>query len=137
MDKITVSIQTEIRATENKTKVTRAISNIFGDVEEMIKPNLDTNLIIVELKGRESLFRFRDILKIDRIRDATRKALLKRITGKKIKFYLNKQVAFANHISLSEENSESPLGPIQVEISCEEPKSLINWLAPKKVKFGE
>ena len=137
MDEITVFIHTEIRSTESETKVARAVSNIFGDVKPIISQGLKSKVLKVELNGRESLFRFRDLLMLDRIRDATRKALLKRISGKKIRFFLNKQVAFANHISLSEEVSESPLGPILVEINYEKPESLVNWLAPKKVKSGE
>jgi len=27
--------------------------------------------------------------------------------------------------------AESPLGPIKVQIKCENPKELIDWLAPK------
>jgi predicted RNA binding protein with dsRBD fold (UPF0201 family) len=137
MDEITVFIHTEIRSTESETKVVRAVSNIFGDVKPIIIQDLKSKVLKVELNGRESLFRFRDLLKLDRIRDTTRKALLKRISGKKIRFFLNKQVAFANRISLSEEVSESPLGPILVEINYEKPESLVNWLAPKKVKSGE
>jgi len=35
------------------------------------------------------------------------------------------------HISFSEPVGESPLGPIRVEVRCEDPRELINWLAPK------
>jgi predicted RNA binding protein with dsRBD fold (UPF0201 family) len=48
-----------------------------------------------------------------------------------ISFYLNKQVAFAGHISFSEESAESPLGPIRVNIETDSPEQLIDWLAEK------
>ena len=85
------------------------------------------------MKGKESLFRFRDLLRLDQIRNAARKVLFRGISEKNIVFFLNKQVAFANHISFSEEESESPLGPIRVQIICEDPQSLIIWLTPKTV----
>jgi predicted RNA binding protein with dsRBD fold (UPF0201 family) len=68
---------------------------------------------------------------MDRVRDAARKVFFAGIRGKTIGFCLNKQVAFAGHISFSEEVAESPLGPIRVTIECENPRQLIDWLAPR------
>jgi len=133
MDEITILIHAEIKSTESEEKVKRAVSNIFGDIDSMINPGFRSKMLKVELKGEESLFRFRDLLRLDSIRDASRKALSRGISGKTIVFFLNKQVAFVNHISFSEEVSESPMGPIRVEINYETPKSLVNWLAPKTV----
>ncbi|MEM3766442.1 MAG: hypothetical protein QXU46_05395, partial [Candidatus Bathyarchaeia archaeon] len=48
-----------------------------------------------------------------------------------ITFYLNKQVAYAGHVSFSKAVAESPLGPIKVQIECGNPRQLIDWLAPK------
>jgi predicted RNA binding protein with dsRBD fold (UPF0201 family) len=53
------------------------------------------------------------------------------IRGKTISFCLNKQVAFAGHVSFSEEVAESPLGPIRVTIESENPSQLIDWLASR------
>ena len=137
MDEIIISISADIRNTETEERVKKAISNIFGDVDPII--NLDSNgkIINVELFGKDSLFRFRDLLRLDRIRSASRKMLLKGIREKKILFFINKQVAYANHISFSEEVAESPLGPIRIEIKSANPKLLINWLAPKHIPSGE
>ena len=67
----------------------------------------------------------------DRIRDASRRLLLKAMRGNMISFYLNKQVAFAGHVSFSEETAESPLGPIKINIETDNPQQLIEWLAEK------
>ena len=48
-----------------------------------------------------------------------------------ISFCLNKQVAFAGHVSFSEEQAESPLGPIRVNIETDNAEQLIDWLAEK------
>jgi len=133
MDTLTVFIQTEIKPTENCEKVEEAISNIFGNVKFKIDTGNNSEILKVEMKGKESLFRFRDLLRLDQIRNAARKVLFRGISEKNIVFFLNKQVAFANHISFSEEESESPLGPIRVQILCEDPQSLIIWLTPKTV----
>ena len=133
MDTLTVFIQTEIKPTENHKKVEAAISNIFGNVKFKIDTDNNSEILKVEMKGKESLSRFRDLLRFDQIRSAARKVLFRGITEKNIVFFLNKQVAFANHISFSEEESESPLGSIHVQIICDDPQSLIIWLTPKTV----
>jgi len=133
MDEITVIIQTEIKSTESEMNVIRAVSNIFGDVRSKIDSSLNSEILKVELKGMDSLFRFKELLNLECIQNVAKKVLLKRISGKKIEFFLNKQVAFVNHISFLE-GSESPLGSIRVEINYEKPKSLIDWLVSKKVK---
>ncbi|MEM4649660.1 MAG: hypothetical protein QXP78_03220, partial [Candidatus Bathyarchaeia archaeon] len=71
---------------------------------------------------------FKDLLERERIRDAAKASLLSSIQNKELIFYLNKQVAFSNHISFCQPEAESPLGPITIKISCENPKDLINWL---------
>jgi predicted RNA binding protein with dsRBD fold (UPF0201 family) len=48
-----------------------------------------------------------------------------------VSFCLNKQVAFAGHVSFSEETAESPLGPIKINIEAESPQQLVDWLAEK------
>ncbi|MEM2108626.1 MAG: hypothetical protein QXL10_05020, partial [Candidatus Bathyarchaeia archaeon] len=73
----------------------------------------------------------RDLLRQDRIRDAARKMLFEAMHGQTISFYLNKQAAFAGHVSFSEAEAESPLGPIIVAIKCDDPRRLIDWLAPR------
>jgi predicted RNA binding protein with dsRBD fold (UPF0201 family) len=67
----------------------------------------------------------------DRIRDAARRLLFKSIRGNMVSFCLNKQVAFAGHVSFSEETGESPLGPIKINIEAEHPQQLVDWLAEK------
>ena len=73
------------------------------------------------------------MLRNDRIRDAARRFLFKSIRGNMISFFLNKQVAFAGHISFSEETAESPLGPIRVNIETDDTEQLVEWLAEKTV----
>jgi predicted RNA binding protein with dsRBD fold (UPF0201 family) len=131
MDAIVVSIDTEISPTESREKVERAVSNIFTNIKPIIKKSYNSKILLAELKGEESLIRFKDMLRLDHIRDAARKILSKGISEKTIVFFLNKQVAFVNHISFSEEDAESPLDPIRVKINCDKPKALVNWLAPR------
>ena len=131
MDEIAVRVETEVNFTEDEGKVESTVVNIFDDASIEIKPGYGGNMLIAVAEGREALFKFRRLLSLDRIRDAARKVLFGGLRGKNIRFCLNKQVAFAGHVSFCEEVGESPLGPLRVTIECENPRLLINWLTSR------
>ena len=131
MDEITVRVETDINPTEAEEKVQKAVANIFGNLSTEIKPSYKGSVLNAGAKSHEALIKFRNLLRSDRIRDAARKALFQGMRDTTISFCLNKQVAFAGHVSFSEEVAESPLGPIRVTIECENPRQLIDWLASR------
>jgi predicted RNA binding protein with dsRBD fold (UPF0201 family) len=85
-------------------------------------------------RGIDGLTKLSNLLRRERIRDAARGVLFEGLSGKFIVFYLNKQVAYVGHVSFSKPIGESPLGPIKVEIHCDNPRSLIDWLAPRTIQ---
>ncbi|MGQ9551921.1 MAG: RNA-binding domain-containing protein [Candidatus Bathycorpusculaceae bacterium] len=131
MDEISVYLEVEINPTESEEKVKQAVENVFGNVSVQIKPSRRGSLLTAEAKGLESLTKLQNLLRRERIRAAARGIFFEGLSEKTISFCLNKQVAYAGHVSFSKEVAESPLGPIKVKIKCEDPKELINWLAPK------
>ncbi|RLG90179.1 hypothetical protein DRO34_06070 [Candidatus Bathyarchaeota archaeon] len=131
MNNITVRIEVEVHPTENVEKVKQAVENLFGKVEYETKPYNYGCLLIAKTRGTEGLTKLYNLLRRERIRDAARSVLFKAKTENTITFYLNKQVAYAGHVSFCQAAGESPLGPIKIEITCENPTELINWLAPK------
>jgi predicted RNA binding protein with dsRBD fold (UPF0201 family) len=88
--------------------------------------------VIMEGKNGPSLERFRMILQRDRIRAAARSVLRRSVEGNRVVFYLNKQAAYAGHVSFSAPEGESPLGPIQVIVETENPEQLVDWLAGQR-----
>jgi len=133
MVEVAVHVEAEINPTESEESVKTAVTNVLGNASITIKPSGRASTLTAEAKGQDSLVKLRNILCNDRIRDAARKALFHSIRGNTISFCLNKQVAFAGHISFSEETAESPLGPIRVTIETDNPQQLIEWLAEKTV----
>ncbi len=131
MVEVTVFVDAEIYPTESEEAVKAAVTNFLDNAEITIKPAAKGSSLTAVAKGRESLIKLRNMLRNDRIRDAARKLLFKSIRGNMISFYLNKQVVFAGHISFSERTSESPLGPIRVNIETDNTEQLIDWLAEK------
>ncbi len=131
MAEVTVLAEVEINSTEDADKVKAAVNNVLGNASITIKPSHNGNVLFAEAKGQDSLVKLRNLLRQDRIRDAARKLLFKSLRGGKISFFLNKQVAWAGHVSFSEETGESPLGTIHVTIETDDPQRLIEWLAEK------
>ena len=126
MDEVTVYIEAEINPTESEEKVKRAVENVFGNIQAKIQPVHKGAMLTAEAKGLDALTKLYNLLRRERIRDAARGALFDGLSGKTISFCLNKQVAYAGHVSFSKEVAESPLGPIKVRIECEDPKKLID-----------
>jgi len=131
MDEITVRVEAEVNLTEDLEKVKQAIENMFSIVELEVKPSGRGSLLVARANGVEGLTKLYNLLRRERIRDAARRVLFQGLSGNSITFYLNKQVAYAGHVSFCQPVAESPLGPIKVQITCDSPKELIEWLAPK------
>ena len=99
-----------------------------------IKPQTWGHLLTARAPGTEGLIKLSNLLKRERILPAARKVLRNGMNKTSIVFYLNKQVAFVGHISFSQKTAESPLGPIKIQIRCDNPQNLIDLLAPKSIK---
>jgi len=131
VDEIDIHVEAEVNPTEDQEKVKRAVENVFGNVEFEVKPQRRGSLLIAKAKGIEGLTKLHNLLRRERIRDAARGVLFDGLSEKSIVFYLNKQVAYVGHLSFSKPVAESPLGPIRVQIRCDDPRKLVEWLAPK------
>ena len=131
MEEVAVRVEAEVNPTEDEVKVEKAVKNIFDTVVVEVKPSYKGSILYAKGEGRDALVKFRNLLSLDRIRAAARKVFFSGLKGRTVRFCLNKQVAFAGHVSFCEEMGESPLGPLKVTIECAEPQLLIDWLAPR------
>jgi predicted RNA binding protein with dsRBD fold (UPF0201 family) len=127
MNEITVYVEALVYPTEDEEKVRRALKNIFPEIE-FFKVEDNPSKLKGEGKSLKVLENFKSLLEKEKIRDAAKAMLISSIQNKELIFYLNKQVAFSNHISFCQPEAESPLGPISIKILCENPKDLISWL---------
>jgi predicted RNA binding protein with dsRBD fold (UPF0201 family) len=134
MNEIVVHVEVEVNPTEDLEKVKRAVENIFGAVTFEVESRKWGRLLIAKTRGTEGLTKLYNLLGRERIRAAARKVFFNGMDDKSVTFYLNKQVAYAGHLSFSQQTAESPLGPINVQIRCDNPRKLIEWLTPKPTK---
>jgi predicted RNA binding protein with dsRBD fold (UPF0201 family) len=134
MVEVTVYVETEINPTEDEDKVRQAVNTVLGNAEISVKVAARGSSLTAEAKGQDSLIKLRNIMRNDRVRDAARRLLFKSTRGNTISFYLNKQVAYAGHVSFCEETAESPLGPIRFRLETDNAQQLVEWLAEKTEK---
>ncbi|MGD0803909.1 MAG: RNA-binding domain-containing protein [Candidatus Bathyarchaeia archaeon] len=130
MAEVRVTIKAHLNPTESQEKLEKAITNLFGDVKPQRSREHGTTYLVLNLSGKDSLRKLRQRIASDRIRDATR-AILNRWAAKneKVTFHLNRQAAYANHVSIYHAN-QAPLGPIEVEIEGP-PEMIIEFLTGK------
>ena len=104
-----ISISCRTTPTESPVKVRRALTNLFGEIELMETEDMFT----AELEGYLSLRELRAKIAQDKIRTTLSNVLTRWIDGNHLSFGLNRQAAYAGHVSLTLENEDS-MGPIQV-----------------------
>jgi hypothetical protein len=134
MDDVVVHVEAEVNPTEDLEKVKLAVENIFGALKFKVKPRTWGQLLVAKTKGTKGLTKLHNLLRREQIFAAARKVFFSGMNETSVKFYLNKQVAYAGHISFSQKTGESPLGPIIVQIRSGNPQELVDWLAPKPPK---
>jgi predicted RNA binding protein with dsRBD fold (UPF0201 family) len=123
---IEVSVRAEVFPTESREKVEAAMRNVLGDIALDFLDRRGGATLEGRYDDLEALRRLRDLLGRARIRDAAR-ALFSRIAQEGVlSFGLNKQAAFAGHVSFYR-SGESALGPIQITIKGDVPK-VIDYL---------
>jgi predicted RNA binding protein with dsRBD fold (UPF0201 family) len=128
MDEVSVIIEAEVNPTESEEKVKIALENMFGNIPTNVESTYRGGRVTSETRGLESLTKFYNVLRRERIRAAARAVLFEGLSRNTITFYLNKQVAYSGHVSFSKAEAESPLGPIKVTIRSDNPRQLIEWL---------
>jgi len=133
MEEVEIQIEVEVNPTEDEAKVKRAVENAFGNLRFELKPLKRGSLLTARTSGTDGLVKFGNLLQRERIRDAAKVVLHRGVSEQSIIFYLNKQVAYAGHISFSQPLGESPLGPIKVQIQCENAGQVIDWLTSRNV----
>lgn len=111
-------VSTEIRPTEERAKVLRAVTNLFPDAREVASPGKHTAFEAADLG------RFAELLRNFRIRDPARSVMMRGrdATGRTTTFSLNKQAAYVGRVNFAE--ASGPLGDIVVEIEAATPEEL-------------
>ncbi len=134
---VKITARAPILPTESVEKVKISLLNMVNvDTENVHVEEVDDHSEIIAIgEGQNALQKLHTLFREKRILGAARRTLRRGISGNQIYFYLNKQAAFVgNPTFVGEFTKESPLGPIEIEISTNNPEELIDWLAPRTKK---
>jgi len=129
-----LQVRSDLRPTEDLERVLKSIRNLFDIEHYDVVENSPYKEVVCESRKIESLIRFHQILRQERILDTARRIMLSSKMNDKITIKLHKQSAYAGHVSFVTYDSESPLGPIKVIIISDNLERIIDWLAPKTSK---
>ena len=100
----------EIKPSEDPQKLEQIMINILDNAELKIS----TGSIKATSKEIESLSKIHASIQIHKSQNVYSRFLNDNLDGDETWFYLNKQAAFTNSISLCEHAEESALGPIKI-----------------------
>ena len=89
---------------------------------------VNDNSLVADSNNYESLTKIYETMRTKKTKNAYRRHLMRNMTEDSTWFYLNKQAAFANSITLCDEEDQSPLGPIKVILHSKNIEDVIDWL---------
>ncbi|MCE4603836.1 MAG: hypothetical protein F7B20_02580 [Aeropyrum sp.] len=130
-----VIVEAEVRPTEDREKVLKAVKNIIEPDIVRFERVGRVEVLVAESNSLSSLARLHSMLRAERILDAARSALRKGIQGEdRLVVHLHKQAAYTGRISFVGGDHESPMGAIRLTIEYRRVKDVIDWLAPPTVR---
>jgi len=119
-----IRVECQVYPSEDPAKVIRAVKNVISNCS----PELIDSRVRVVAKNPEALSIIYEQARSRRVMGVFKKVLLNNMISNSTWFYLNKQAAYVGTVSICEEESESPLGPIKITMTSNELESVINWL---------
>jgi len=119
-----IDVYCTINPSEDQTKVEQAISNILPNIEIQIN---DDSLKATS-QNLETLSNIFEVIHSHKIQRVYKRFLNNNLRNDSTWFYLNKQAAFSNTVSLCDEAEESPLGPIKIVLTSKNIEEVIDWL---------
>jgi predicted RNA binding protein with dsRBD fold (UPF0201 family) len=126
-----VRVEAEVRPTEDVERVKRAVLNVFSpDTVRVEDLGGGYRLLVAESWSLRSLSRLWELLRAERILDAARSYMMRGLGDGALVFKLNKQAAYVGRVSLVDMDAEAPMGPIVFTVEHDDPRAVVDWLAP-------
>ena len=121
-----MELRASVSPSEDPQKVLAAMLKVLGDCEFSVEEGESS----IRLRSGSSrcLQKLHDQLRDRHVRDAARRLMLRLLEGNTLRLMLNRQAAAAGVLALCTTATESPLGPLKMEIESDEPQQLIDWL---------
>ncbi|MEM0340343.1 MAG: RNA-binding domain-containing protein [Acidilobaceae archaeon] len=125
-----IVVEAEIRYTENRDKVIKAIKNLVDISSFTTIPSPRGEKAIGESSSLEALLPLHQAIRVEKILDTVRSVLKKNKREDSTHLLFHKQAAFVGKVSIVDSDRESPLGAIKLLIVRDNIDEVIDWLAP-------
>ena len=124
---IDIVVETQIKNTESKERVSSAVTNLFKEAGEL---RVNDNEVQFVSSNLESLRFIKDQFRDRQVRAAARRLLVSnsKDSDETTFVLLNKQAATVGIAALCDDPRESALGPILVRIRSHRLNEVIDWL---------
>lgn len=151
---IRVKINASVYPTEDPDRVMAALKNMFSfeesqvhretrvetvqlKIDMMVRYNVEVTRLVLEFDSKDCLEPLKRMFKDEHIEECARSVLYSSKHGVdghafRLSFRVHKQAALMGKVHFSELH-ESPLGPINVDITTAEPDTFIDWIAPREI----
>jgi predicted RNA binding protein with dsRBD fold (UPF0201 family) len=126
---IELKVEALVNPSEHSEKVIAAITNVIDKCYPELRYG---NRVVARSIGTAPLRTIYEQIRSRSAMGVLRRMLIDNRLADTTWFLLNKQAASAGIVVIVEDERESPLGPIRVNIDCEELDTLIGWLVPIK-----
>ena len=125
---IEIEVSCKVNPTESADIIIRGINSLLEGINLEYKYG---DRIIGKSKSLEDLNIIYNQARDRYITAVLRRLLLSNLDNYSTWFYLNKQVATKGVMVLVEDESESPLGPIRIDLKSNNIERIIEWLCPE------
>ena len=88
MSDVEILVETPVYPTEDPEKVRRAVENVLPGADVELRPARLGQVLVARAFGREALMKLKALIRMDRISDAVRAALMAGVEGDRLVFYL-------------------------------------------------
>lgn len=125
-ESIVTTVSALVFPTEREEKVREAVEHIFpGARLHLIKQKG----FVDRLEGTAKPDHLHELLRKQKILDTARSAMKRGMADREVSFQLNKQAAYMGDLNFLDH--DVALGGIYINIECEDPLHVIDWLAPE------
>jgi len=124
-----IEVYAAVNPSEDPEKIKIALSNIILNADFEYKEGS----IKAISRDLHSLSKIQETIQKRKVNRVYRRQMKYHTKGDTTWFYLNKQAAYVDVISICDEAEESPMGPIKIILHSKDLEKISDWLAPEFV----
>ncbi len=123
---VVIVLHAAVSPSEDPAKVLAAAQNVLGECAHSVEEGEAG--VTLRSADLNCLRKVHDQLRDRHVRAAANRLLLRMRDGRRVTVLLNRQAATAGVVALCTSATESPLGPLVLEIESDNPERVIDWL---------